>query len=291
NRTIVAASSAAITSVTAGFPFDSLKTRMQTHHYNSVLSCLKITFAEEGARGFFRGMIPPLVTVSIIKSVSFSIYENTKARLKEQGIKGDTLQSTFGLSMLSGGASGAFIALLSCPLELVKIQRQLEYVAMKEQAALGVVTGGPVRSSSLYAAQQIVSRKGILGLWTGVRLHSGRDTLGTSIYFGSYESAKFIISGGNSAASNPLTHFMAGGCCGVLSWLVVFPVDLVKSVIQKDVLKSKVQGFRECASDIVRREGIRGLYKGLSITLIRAFPIHSLNFLVYEQVLRKIPPL
>ncbi|KAI9018601.1 mitochondrial carrier domain-containing protein [Phycomyces nitens] len=289
NRTIVAASSAAITSVTAGFPFDSLKTRMQTHHYNSILSCLKITFAEEGARGFFRGMIPPLVTVSIIKSVSFSIYENTKARLKEQGIKGDTLSSTIGLSMLSGGASGAFIALLSCPLELVKIQRQLEYMAMKEQAALGV-ENGPVRSSSLYAAQQIVKRKGIFGLWTGVRLHSGRDTLGTSIYFGSYESAKFIISGGNSAASSPLTHFMAGGCCGILSWLVVFPVDLVKSVIQKDVLKSKVQSFRECASDIMRREGIRGLYKGLSITLIRAFPIHSLNFLVYEQVLRKIPP-
>ncbi|KAI7861738.1 mitochondrial carrier domain-containing protein [Spinellus fusiger] len=289
HRTVTAASSAAMVSVLAGFPFDSIKTRMQTHHYSSVLSCLKITFQEEGARGFFRGMIPPLITVSIIKSASFSIYETSKRQLRAQGLHGTTLPSMMALSGLSGGVCGAFIALLSCPLELVKIQRQLEHMTMKEAAVMGQGSA-PVRSSSLYAVQQIIQQRGFLGLWTGVRLHSGRDTLGTSIYFASYESIKFMVSGGQLGGSGPLTHFLAGGFCGVFSWLVVFPVDLVKSVVQRDVLKSKAKGFREYASEIVRREGIRGLYKGLNITLIRAFPIHSLNFLVYEHVLGLIPP-
>lgn len=40
--------------------------------------------------------------------------------------------------------------------------------------------------------------------------------------------------------------------------------------------------------DIYARGGFRGFYRGLGVTLIRAFPIHSLNFLVYEQVLKMI---
>jgi len=32
--------------------------------------------------------------------------------------------------------------------------------------------------------------------------------------------------------------------------------------------------------------GVRGFYSGLFPTLIRAFPIHSVNFLVYESVMR-----
>lgn len=149
---------------------------MQTHHYNSIMSCVKITYAEEGARGFFRGMIPPLVTVSIIKSVSFSIYEGTKRSLIEnREFTNDTLFSTWKLASVSGGVSGAFIALLSCPLELVKIQRQLEQVVLKNQIAAGEVSANEVvQSSSWRAVKQIVQRKGAFGLWSGLGCHSGK---------------------------------------------------------------------------------------------------------------------
>ncbi|KAI8377605.1 mitochondrial carrier domain-containing protein [Radiomyces spectabilis] len=286
NRTVVAASSAAVTSVLAGFPFDSVKTRMQTHHYDSILDCVRKTYQEEGARGFFRGMIPPLVTVSIIKSVSFSVYEGTKQKLKSHGLHGDTLPSLIGLATLSGAASGAFTAMLSCPLELVKIQRQLEQVMLASRLA----SGQPVESSSWNAAKQIVRRKGVFGLWSGLGCHSVRDTIGTSIYFGGYETAKRLLTSPESSPG-PLTHFMAGGFCGILSWLIVFPFDVCKSIMQKDVMMThpKYNSARECATALLRHGGVRGLYRGLSVTLIRAFPIHSLNFLVYEQVLRLIP--
>ncbi|KAI8877501.1 mitochondrial carrier [Backusella circina FSU 941] len=292
NRTIVAASSAAVTSVLAGFPFDSIKTRMQTHHFDSIMSCVRATYAEEGARGFFRGMIPPLVTVSIIKSVSFSIYENTKASLMERGMKNDSLYSTLKISATSGAVSGAFIALLSCPLELVKIQRQLEQILLKNQiTAKQVAASETVNSSSWYAVKQIVHRKGVFGLWSGVGCHSARDALGTGIYFGGYESMKRILSSGESKAG-PMTHFMSGGFCGILSWLIVFPVDAIKTNLQKDIMmpQPKYTSFWNCATTIVRKSGVKALYRGLNVTLIRAFPIHSLNFLVYEQVLKSIPP-
>ncbi|OBZ83062.1 putative mitochondrial carrier C29A3.11c [Choanephora cucurbitarum] len=300
NRTIVAASSAAVTSVLAGFPFDSVKTRMQTHYYKSILDCVKVTYAEEGARGFFRGMIPPLVTVSIIKSVSFSIYEGTKGYLLQHGSQFDNLNSVAKVASIGGGVSGAFIGILSCPLELVKIQRQLEQMMLKSQIEAGHLSASEASlaqsSTSWNAVRQIVKRKGIFGLWSGLGCHSARDALGTSIYFGGYESMKFLLSkqqAEGGATTGPLVHFMSGGFCGILSWLFVFPVDAIKTNLQKDIMmpQPKYNGVLDCAKHLVKKNGIKSLYRGLNVTLLRAFPIHSLNFLVYEQVLKSIPPL
>lgn len=242
----------------------------------------------------YQGMIPPLVTVSAIKSVAFSVYEGTKHRLKHyRGLEGDTLGSLSMLASLSGASSGAFIAVLSCPLELVKIQRQLEQMVAKETAGSSSNNNNNSNSNSWHAARQIVRRKGFFGLWSGLRCHTIRETLGTSIYFGTYETAKRVLNGNqNNTPASPMTHFMAGGICGVLSWLIVFPVDLVKSRLQKNVMmpEPRFNTIRACATDVIKQDGIRGLYRGLNVTLIRAFPIHSLQFLVLEYVYSLIPP-
>ncbi|KAG2176790.1 hypothetical protein INT44_007454 [Umbelopsis vinacea] len=370
NRTVVAASSAAVVGVAAGFPFDSIKTRMQTHHYDSMMQCVKSTYHEEGMRGYFRGIIPPLITVSIIKSVSFSVYEGTKRSLRErfQFFNQDSLLSVAAVSTLGGATSGSFIATFSCPLELVKIQQQLQHLLLTSSMATGgtIVRGsngangqkvgiqrtdlahkvgaglpittqatrssssplGPPKlpnvtfppataeklansvygkvtpivedipkqttrpangasTSSWRSAREIVRLKGVKGLWSGYPLHLVRDTIGTAVYFGTYESTKRILST-PSSPPGPLTHFMAGGTCGILCWIVVFPIDLIKSVMQKDIMAPKptYDTIRECVSDIKARQGYRGFYRGMSVTLMRAFPIHSLNFLVYEQVLQ-----
>ena len=150
---------------------------MQTHYYKSILDCVKVTYAEEGARGFFRGMIPPLVTVSIIKSVSFSIYEGTKSHLLQNGSQFDNLNSVAKVASIGGGVSGAFIGILSCPLELVKIQRQLEQMMLKSQIEAGHLSASEASlaqsSTSWNAVRQIVKRKGIFGLWSGLGCHSG----------------------------------------------------------------------------------------------------------------------
>ncbi|CAO3595665.1 unnamed protein product [Absidia cylindrospora] len=129
NKTAVSASSAAVVGVLAGYPFDSVKTRLQTQHYDSMATCVKQTYKEEGLGGFFRGIIPPLITVSVIKSISFSVYEGSKTFCKERYpfMDQDTLVSTMAVSTLGGFTSGAFIAVLSCPFELVKIQNNSNF--------------------------------------------------------------------------------------------------------------------------------------------------------------------
>ncbi|CDS09678.1 hypothetical protein LRAMOSA02355 [Lichtheimia ramosa] len=304
NRTVIAASSAAVVGVVAGYPFDSIKTRMQTEPYDSITACVRQTYREEGVRGFFRGVLPPLVTVSIIKSISFSVYEETKTFLKAQSpfyARDDNLRSVMTRSTLGGAASGAFVATFSCPFELVKIHKQLEILLLQ---ASSISTGATVMrernnrtngggscnnlptTSSWHSAKEIVRSKGILGLWSGYGLHFWRDTLGTAVYFGGYETTKFLLSGPERTAG-PMTQFLAGGTCGILCWLAVFPIDLVKSLMQKEVLSPsrKYKSTMDCVKDIYHSRGASGFYRGITVTLIRAFPIHSLNFLVYEQTL------
>ncbi|KAI8060348.1 mitochondrial carrier domain-containing protein [Gongronella butleri] len=373
NRTVLAASSAAVVGVFAGYPFDSVKTRLQSQHYDTIMACVRLTYKEEGIRGFFRGILPPLVTISIIKSISFSVYEETKMFCKQRDpyFSRDTLAATMAVSTLSGWTSGAFIAALSCPFELVKIQKQLEFLLQASSVTTGttivrtpadmtdwkhpraihtmgsyaqtsapapvaptpaagrtaahrtVGAGLPISStasvdqrnmppppkkynstrpyassttdannntrastSSWASAKDIVKKKGILALYNGFGLHFLRDSLGTGMYFGGYETTKYLLTKKGQTAG-PLTQFIAGGVCGILCWLIVFPIDLVKTLKQKEVLATQNQynSAYQCVQEIVRHRGVRGLYSGISVTLIRAFPIHSLNFLVYEQTL------
>ncbi|KAJ1931046.1 hypothetical protein GGF37_007521, partial [Kickxella alabastrina] len=107
------------------------------------------------------------------------------------------------------------------------------------------------------------------------------------IYFASYETVKETLRRlTGSDTTGPLTHMLAGGTCGVVSWLLIFPVDLVKSTMQSQVLKPKgTQEYKsawQCVRSIYSKVGSTGFYRGISVSLIRAFPIHGLNFVVYE---------
>ncbi|CAO3607568.1 unnamed protein product [Cunninghamella blakesleeana] len=342
-------------------------------------------------------MLPPLVTVSIIKSISFSVYEETKSRCKKKYpsfFNQESLLSTMTISTLGGFTSGAFIAALSCPFEVIKIQKQLEFLLQASSITTGativrsniisssdsnngnfgrstisrtVGAGLPVSSttsspnkikrsspplsstttntnpnnttfiresvcmnhqqqqqynhgrrstttthpsssssssqysstntnshfqqrkvstSSWASAKEIVTKKGALALYSGFGLHFLRDSVGTGVYFGTYETTKFLLTKKDQSAG-PLTQFLAGGICGILCWLVVFPIDLVKTLKQKEILSPQplYNSARDCIRDIIKKKGYKGFYSGVSVTLLRAFPIHSLNFLVYEQTL------
>lgn len=54
-------------------------------------------------------------------------------------------------------------------------------------------------------------------------LKTVRDTIGTAIYFGVYESGKqlFVKFQGSSSPTSPLPVAIAGGLCGLVSWACV----------------------------------------------------------------------
>jgi hypothetical protein len=48
-----------------GHPLDTVKVRMQRYAQSSMIQCTKLTYAGEGIMGFYKGILPPLVSISL----------------------------------------------------------------------------------------------------------------------------------------------------------------------------------------------------------------------------------
>ncbi|KAJ3307611.1 hypothetical protein HDU76_004493 [Blyttiomyces sp. JEL0837] len=145
----------------------------------------------------------------------------------------------------------------------------------------------PKPLSAIEWSKKIVAIKGPLGLYSGYRYHLIRDFTGTGLYFLGYESLKVFFTRPGEVPG-PLIHMLAGGVSGTMSWVVLYPIDLVKSVMQKGAL-DKTPKYTSAITFIKKRYskgGIGGFYHGIGAQLTRSFPVHALNFLVYEQVLK-----
>lgn len=81
---------------------------------------------------------------------------------------------------------------------------------------------------------------------------------------------------------------MAGGLAGTFSWLISFPVDVVKSRLQTDGMdgKLKYNGAMDCVKKSYQAEGMNFFTRGLTSTLLRAFPMNAVCFLVVSYVMK-----
>lgn len=231
----IAATTAAGSSVIVGYPFDSLKTRMQVFEYASMLDCVRKTHAAEGLGGFYRGVLPVLASVSVFRSISFSLYHSARslvgplfAPVQQDSLMGlgtvvHSPSSLLLTTTTSGVFAGSIIATLSAPLELIKVQRQLASLSSSSLVVLAtpLESTPPIHKSALQWASSIYRTKGLKGFYSGYGLHLGRDTLGTAVYFSVYESARMALQ-----TSSPLMHMLSGGLAGSIVWIIMFPIDM-----------------------------------------------------------------
>jgi solute carrier family 25 carnitine/acylcarnitine transporter 20/29 len=89
-------------------------------------------------------------------------------------------------------------------------------------------------------------------------------------------------------------------CCGptllpssTLSAGVTYPFDVMKSRIQTlpDSAPAIASSMRHTAGEMLREQGWRSFYKGLSPALVRSIPTNAVTFLVYESTLAHLTAL
>ncbi|WWD19339.1 hypothetical protein CI109_103798 [Kwoniella shandongensis] len=79
HKVVVSATTASIVSTFCGFPLDSLKSRLQSSRDAPSIGRLAAEVVrEEGIGGLWRGFPLPLITISIVRTISFTIYTSTK---------------------------------------------------------------------------------------------------------------------------------------------------------------------------------------------------------------------
>lgn len=82
-----------------------------------------------------------------------------------------------------------------------------------------------------------------------------------------------------------------GGLAGEALWLGSYPFDVVKSKMQTDGFgqgQQRYRNMRHCFAQVWRQEGMRGFWKGLGPTLLRAMPVSAGTFAVVEMTMRAI---
>tara|TARA_B100000242_G_C42632068_1_gene297529 strand:- start:47 stop:493 length:447 start_codon:yes stop_codon:yes gene_type:complete len=105
-------------------------------------------------------------------------------------------------------------------------------------------------------------------LFVGTSITSVRESFGTGIYFSSYNYLKNM-----NLFKGDLNILMAGGNAGLLSWLLTYPIDVIKTRIQA--------GQDECVKSAFNKGK---LFNGLNICLARSFLVNSIGFYVYEKL-------
>lgn len=108
-------------------------------------------------------------------------------------------------------------------------------------------------------------------------------SIGFSSYFVAYETLME-----HYPNANAFHTLMAGGLAGTFSWLISFPIDVVKSRLQADGMSGvpKYLNVRDCIRQSYHEEGLGFLSRGLFSTLLRAFPTNAACFLVVSWVLK-----
>jgi len=82
-----------------------------------------------------------------------------------------------------------------------------------------------------------------------------------------------------------------GGLAGEALWISSYPFDVVKSKMQSDGFGAKSQRYssmRDCFGQTWRGEGMRGFWKGIGPTLVRAMPVSAGTFAVVEFAMRAL---
>ncbi|KAI9250353.1 mitochondrial carrier domain-containing protein [Helicostylum pulchrum] len=266
--------------VIVGQPLDTIKVRLQTQPspplYKNATDCFRQLVKQEGPKGLYRGVMPPLAGIGFCNAVMFTCNGYFRRMLQ----KDDKVLSIFQIGV-AGSMAGSVMSFLNCPIELLKVKLQIQdpkgvmgLTGKLEPPFKGVIDCG-IRS---------VRAQGFLGIYRGMGMTLLRDVPGYFAYFVGYESLKRLFQ--SMREDGELTTFdllMAGGLSGFAAWAPSYPQDVIKSCYQNDIsYKSYGQVFKK----LLKTKGPKAFFNGIAPAMARAFPANAATFFAYEMAMK-----
>ncbi|KAJ0064927.1 hypothetical protein NL108_017657, partial [Boleophthalmus pectinirostris] len=178
-------------------------------------------------------------------------------------------------NFVAGGVGGACLLLTGHPLDTIKASPQ--YV---------------LYSGTYDCFKKTVSKEGLLGLYRGM----GAPLLSVApimaISFFGFALGKQLQQPEPNQALTPSQLFLSGCLAGVFTTTIVVPGERIKCLLQVQNFSGQVRysGPVDCAVRLYKEHGIRSIYKGTVLTLIRDVPSSGLYFLTYEYLKNMLTP-
>ncbi|XP_057293078.1 tricarboxylate transport protein, mitochondrial-like [Hydractinia symbiolongicarpus] len=178
-------------------------------------------------------------------------------------------------AILAGGIAGGLEICCTFPTEYVKTQLQLDSRAEV-----------PKYKGPLHCATVTVKEHGFLGLYRGLSSLLYGSIPKASIRFSVYEFLRnnMADSRGRLSQVGNLTCGLGAGVAEAV--LIVCPMETVKVKFIHDQTQPnpKYRGFFSGVWTIIKTEGIRGTYQGLTATIIKQGSNQAIRFFVYNNL-------
>ncbi|XP_014840085.1 PREDICTED: mitochondrial basic amino acids transporter-like isoform X1 [Poecilia mexicana] len=266
-----------VVGVLVGHPFDTVKVRLQVQSvdkplYRGTFHCFQSIIRQESVFGLYKGIGSPMMGLTFINAIVFGVQGNAMRMLGE-----DTPTHQF----LAGAAAGILQSVICCPMELAKTRMQMQGTGQKKSSSKKLY------KNSLDCLWHIYRREGLRGINRGMVTTLVREAPGFGVYFWSYA----VLT--QSLGCEPNDSYMipkllfSGGMAGIASWIVTYPADVIKSRLQADGVGgvNQYSGIADCVRQSVRKEGYMVFTRGLTSTVIRAFPVNAATFATVTLVL------
>jgi len=217
-------------------------------------------------------------------SIQFGAFH--QARRYFEAANGSAGPLTYGQYYAAGAFAGVANSALSGPIEHVRIRLQTQ------PHGAGRLYSGPwdcVRKLSSPETGGGVAR----GLYRGSAVTVLREAQAYGVWFLTFEYLMQADAARNAVDRAAVPAYKVafyGGLAGEALWLASYPFDVVKSKMQTDGFgpDQRYRSMRDCFAQTWRAEGMRGFWKGIGPTLLRAMPVSAGTFAVVEATMRAI---
>lgn len=270
---------------TAITPLDLVKCRIQVNKekYKNLPNGLKVTVAEQGARGLYLGWAPTAIGYSAQGLCKFGFYEFFKNWYSNiLGEERTYLHKT--CLYLAASASAEFFADIAlCPMESCKVKMQTSVV-------------GTFPTTLREAFPQIWKSEGIHGFYKSIVPLWGRQIPYTMMKFACFERTlealyMYVVPKPRSELSKPqqlVVTFAAGYIAGIFCAIISHPADTIVSYMNKTKGATLSSSYKDL--------GVKGLWGGLVPRIIMIGTLTAAQWLIYDaakvqmRLPRPLPP-
>lgn len=181
------------------------------------------------------------------------------------------------MDRFSGAAVGAAVAeMATLPIDIAKVRMQCQ-APLKD---------GTLRYTGMLQAMLHVGRtEGLAALWKGGQPALLRQVSYTGMSFVLYTPIRDAIAGeGVKKEDIPFVkRVLSGGLAGGLSICMMNPTDVVKTRMQTFAGAGNAPSMGALFSDIMRKEGLKGLWRGVEPNVARCFIGNACEIGCYDQ--------
>lgn len=246
----------------------------------------------EGIRSLWKGNVPAEWMYIFYGATQFTTYKyiNTLCNQHRQSL----YNSESAILFISGAGAGMTATFVTYPFDLLRTRFAAQIGKTKRQCSSSVLP----YTSMIQAVRYIYKHEGFQGFFRGLAPAIYSIVPYTGIFFLSYEQSRRILHASPTLDVLPAPEATAGFVAGIISKGTVFPLDVIRKrlQIQGPNLSNFGQGtipiypnnVIKCAYQIMGQEGIRGLYKGFFVSLIKSAPSSAVTIWTFENSLRTL---